>query len=214
MTFSSSIKWHQCNNITLMNHTPQYVSKIESLKKLTQVSANKTVNKKAIYISRKHSFSSFKPAPSKKQKLASKKAPSSGSQNKPQKQEEECAKQQKQEQQKSPLSSDMKFKVDAKPEKKNIPKDRLHEAKKDTSQRESDKFDGNNLYFSSQSDIPDYKTLLSCNLTIYSLEIPHFHYSLCNEESFTMLYQLKRSTNQTHFNQKHCVFYCVKKDSI
>ena len=37
--------------------------------KLNQVLANKTVNKKAIYISRKHSFNSFKPAPSKKQKF-------------------------------------------------------------------------------------------------------------------------------------------------
>ena len=72
--------------------------------KLSQVSANKTVNKKAIYISRKHSFNSFEPAPSKKQKLASKNAPSPGSPNIPQKQEKECAKQQKQEQQKSPLS--------------------------------------------------------------------------------------------------------------
>ena len=70
--------------------------------KLNQISANKNVNKKTIYISRKHSFNSFEPAPSKKQKLASKKAPSSGSPNISQKQEEECAKQQKQEQQKSP----------------------------------------------------------------------------------------------------------------
>ena len=53
--------------------------------KLNQVSANKTVNKKAIYISRKHSFNSFEPAPSKKQKLASKKAPSPGSPNIPEK---------------------------------------------------------------------------------------------------------------------------------
>ena len=189
--------------------------------KLNQVSANKTVNKKAIYISRKHSFNSFEPAPSKKQKLASNKAPSSGSPNIPQKQEEECAKQQKQEQQKSPLSSNMNFKVDAKPEKKNVPKDRLHEAKKDTNQGESDKFDGNNLYFSSQADIPHYKTLLvSCNATICSLEISHFHCSLCNEESFTTLYQLKRHAKKTHFHQKHCVFYksfiCFpcKKDHI
>ena len=90
--------------------------------KLNHVSASKTVNKKAIYISRKHSFNSFEPAPSKKQKLASKKAPSPGSPNIPQKQEEECAKQQKQEQQKSPLSSNMNFKVDAKPEKRVYPK--------------------------------------------------------------------------------------------
>ena len=171
-------------------------------------STNKTVNKKAIYVSRKHSFNSFEQAPSKKQKLAPKKAPSPGSSNIPQKQVEECAKQQKQEQQKSPLSSNMNFKVDAKPEKKNVPKDRLHEAKKDTNQGESDKFDGNNLYFSSQADIPHYKTLLvSCNATICSLEISHFHCSLCNEESFTTLYQLKRHVDQTHFNQKHCVFY-------
>ena len=34
--------------------------------KLNKVLANKTVNKKAIYISRKHSFNSFEPAPSKK----------------------------------------------------------------------------------------------------------------------------------------------------
>ena len=53
--------------------------------KLNQVSANKTVNKKAIYISREHSFNSFEPAPSKKQKLASKKAPSPGSPNIPEK---------------------------------------------------------------------------------------------------------------------------------
>ena len=52
---------------------------------LNQVSANKTVNKKAIYISREHSFNSFEPAPSKKQKLASKKAPSPGSPNIPEK---------------------------------------------------------------------------------------------------------------------------------
>ena len=138
--------------------------------KLNQVSVNKKVNRKAIYISIKHSFNSFEPAPSKKQKLASKKAPSSGSPNKSQKQQE-CAKQQKQEQQKSPLSSDMNFKVDAKPEKKNILEDRLHEAKKGTNQGESDKSGGNNLYFSSQTDIPHYKTLLvSCNATICSLE--------------------------------------------
>ena len=36
--------------------------------KLNKVSANKTVNKKAIYISRKHSFDSFERIPSKKQK--------------------------------------------------------------------------------------------------------------------------------------------------
>ena len=47
----------------------------------------------------------------------------------------------------------MSFKVDAKPEKKNIPKDRLHEAKKDSNQGESNKFDSSNLYFSSQADI-------------------------------------------------------------
>lgn len=41
----------------------------------------------------------------------------------------------------------MNFKVDSKPEKKNIPKDKLHKAEKDTNQGESDKFDGNNLYF-------------------------------------------------------------------
>ena len=102
--------------------------------KLNQVSAKKTVNKKAVYLSRKYSLKNFERAPSKKQKLASKKTSRPGSPNIPQKQEEECAKQQKQEQQKSPLSSDMKFKVDAKPEKKNIPKDRLHESKKDTNQ--------------------------------------------------------------------------------
>ena len=128
--------------------------------KLNQVSADKTVNKKAIYVSRKHSFNSFEPAPSKKLKLASKKAPSPGSPNIPQKQQEECAKQQKQEKQKSPLSSNMNFKIDAKPEKKNIPKDRLHKSKKDTNQGESDKFDGIDLYFSSQTDIRHYKTLL------------------------------------------------------
>ena len=83
--------------------------------KLNQVSAIKTVNKNAIYISRKHSFKSFEPTPSKKQKLASKKAPRPGSSNISQKQEKKCAKQQKQEQQKSPLSSNMNFKVDAKP---------------------------------------------------------------------------------------------------
>ena len=65
----------------------------------------------------------------------------------------------------------MNFKLDAKPQNNNIPKDRLHEAKKDTSQGESDKFDGNNLYFSSQEDIPHYKTLLaSCNATVFPLQ--------------------------------------------
>ena len=64
----------------------------------------------------------FERAPSKKQKLASKKTSRPGSPNIPQKQEEECAKQQKQEQQKSPLSSNMNFKVDAKPEKRVYPK--------------------------------------------------------------------------------------------
>ena len=122
--------------------------------KLNQVSADKTVNKKGIYIIKKHSFNSFEPAPSKKQKLASKKKRSPGLPNIRQEQEEKCAKQQKQEQRKSPLLSNMSFKVDAKPEKKNIPKDRLHEAKKDSNQGESNKFDGSNLYFSSQADIP------------------------------------------------------------
>ena len=93
-------------------------------------------------------------------------------------------------------------------QKKNIPKDRLHESKKDTNQRESEKFDGNNLYFSRQVDIPHYKTLLvSCNATICSLKTPHFHCSWCNEESFMTLYLLRRHANQTHFNQKHSVFY-------
>ena len=102
----------------------------------------------------------------------------------------------------------MNYKADAKPEKKNIPKDRLHESQKDTNQGEYDKFDVNNLYFSSQGDIPHYKTLLvSCNTTICSLKIPHFHCSLCNEELFMTLYHLKRHANQTHFNQKHRVFY-------
>ena len=55
--------------------------------------------------------------------------------------------------------------------------------------------------------------LVSCNATICSQEIPHFHCSLCNEESFPMLYQLKKHANQTHFNQKQCLFYksCKKK---
>ena len=89
---------------------------------------------------------------------------------------------------------------------KDIPKGRLHEAEKDTIQGESDKFGGNNLYFSSQTDTPHYKILLlSCNATICSLEIPYFHCSLCNKEPFTTHYQLKRHANQTHFNQKHCV---------
>ena len=102
----------------------------------------------------------------------------------------------------------MNFKIDAKPEKKNIPKDRLHESKKDTNQGESDKFDGINLYFSSKADIRHYKTLLVlCNATICSLKISDFHCSLCNKESFMTLYQLKRHANQTHFNHKHCVFY-------
>ena len=83
--------------------------------KLNQVSVSKTVNEEAIYISRKHSFNSFERAPSKKQKLASKKTPSPGSLNIPQKQEERCAKQQNQEQQKSPFSCNMNFKVDVKP---------------------------------------------------------------------------------------------------
>ena len=178
--------------------------------KLNQVSAKKKVNKKTICIGRKHSFNSFEPAPSKKQKHASKKRPSSGLPNISQKQEEECAKQQKQEQQKSPLSSNMNFKVDAKQKEKNIPKDRLNEAEKGTNQGESDKFDAKNRYLSSQTDMPHYKTLLvSCNATICSLKIPHFHCSLCNEESFTTHYQLKRHANQTHFNQKHCVVYVI-----
>ena len=59
---------------------------------------------------------------------------------------------QNQEQQKSPLSSNMNSDLDAKTEKRNIPKDRMHEAKKDNNQQESDKFDSNNLYFSSQTD--------------------------------------------------------------
>ena len=102
----------------------------------------------------------------------------------------------------------MNFKVDAKAENNNIPKERLHEAKKYTNQGESDKFDSNDLYFSNQTDIPHYKTLLvPCNATICSLEIPHFHCNLCNEESFTTHYQLKRHANQTHFNQKHYVAY-------
>ena len=67
----------------------EQVSVIKS--KLNQASAYQTVNKKAIYISRNHSFNSFEPAPSKKQKLASKKPPSPGSPNISQKQEEECA---------------------------------------------------------------------------------------------------------------------------
>ena len=149
--------------------------------KLNQASANKTVNKKAIYISRKHSFNSFEPAPSKKQNLASKKGPSPGSPNIPQNKKKNVPqnKQQKQEQQKSPLSPKMNFEINAKSEKKNIPKDMLHESKKDTNQGESNKFDGNNLYFSSQADIPHYKTLLvSCNATICSPKIPHFHGSL------------------------------------
>ena len=185
--------------------------------KLNQVSPNKTVNKKAIYISRKHSFNSFEPAPSKKQKLASQKAPSPGSPSIPQKQEEECAKQQKQERQKTPLSSNMNLKVDAKPGKKNIPKDRLHETKKDTNQGESDKFDGNNLYFSSQAGTPHNKMLLvSCNATICSLEIPHFHCSLCNEESFTTLYQLNALPTfkmSEKVNCDHCGIE-YRKDSL
>ena len=156
--------------------------------KLNQVSTDKKVNKKAIYISRKPYFNSFEPAPSKKQKHASIKAPSPGSPNISQKQEGECAKQQKQELQNSPLASNMNFKVDAKPEKKNIPKYKLHKTEKGTNQGEFDKFDGNNLYFLYQTDIPHYKTLLVlCNATT-SLEIPHFHCSLCNEESFTTHY--------------------------
>ena len=56
----------------------------------------------------------------------------------------------------------MNFKVDAKPhtQKKNILKDRLHEAEKDINQGESDKFDGNTLYFSSQSDTTHYVNIM------------------------------------------------------
>ena len=56
----------------------------------------------------------------------------------------------------------MNFKVDAKPhtKKKNILKDRLHEAEKDINQGESDKFDGNTLYFSSQSDTTHYVNIM------------------------------------------------------
>ena len=93
-------------------------------------------------------------------------------------------------------------------QKQKIPKHRLHEAGKNTNQEKSVKFDSNNLFFSSQRDIPHYKTLLvSCNATNCSQEIPHLHCSLCNKESFTTHYQLKRHANQTHFNQKHCVVY-------
>ena len=76
----------------------------------------------------------------------------------------------------------MNFQVDTKAENNNIRKDRLHEAEKVTNQGESNKSDSN-LYFSSQTDIPHYKTLLvPYDATICSLEIPHFHCSLCNEE--------------------------------
>ena len=56
----------------------------------------------------------------------------------------------------------MNFKVDAKPhtKKKNILKDRLHEAEKDINQGEFDKFDGNTLYFSSQSDTTHYVNIM------------------------------------------------------
>ena len=55
----------------------------------------------------------------------------------------------------------MNFKVDAKPQKeKNVLKDRLYEAEKDTNQGESDKFDGNTLYFSSQSDTTHYVNIM------------------------------------------------------
>ena len=87
-----------------MNHTLQYIKKNSVTKnKLNQVSANKKINKKSIYISREHSFNNFEPAPSNKQKIESKKAPSSESPKISQKQEQECAKQEKQKQIKSPL---------------------------------------------------------------------------------------------------------------
>ena len=102
----------------------------------------------------------------------------------------------------------MNFKVDAKAENNTIPKDRLHEAEKNINQGESNKFDSNDLYFSYQTNIPHYKILLvPCNPTIFSLEIPHFHCSLCNEESFTKHYQLQSHANRTHFNQKHFAVY-------
>ena len=102
----------------------------------------------------------------------------------------------------------MNFKVDAKAENNTIPKDRLHEAEKNINQGESNKFDSNDLYFSYQTDIPHYKTLLvPCNATICSLEIAHFHCSLCNEESFTTYYQLQSHANRTHFNQTHFAVY-------
>ena len=102
----------------------------------------------------------------------------------------------------------MNFKVAAKAENNTIPRDRLHEAVKNINQGESNKFDSNDLYFSYQTDIPHYRTLVvPCNATICSLEIPHFHCSLCNEESFMTYYQLQRHANQTHFKQKHFVVY-------
>ena len=102
----------------------------------------------------------------------------------------------------------MNFKVDAKAENNTIPKGRLHDAVKNINQGESNKFDSNDLCFSYQTNIPHNKTfLVPCDPTICSLEIPHFHCSLCNEESFTKHYQLQSHANRTHFNQKHFAVY-------
>ena len=64
------------------------------------------------------------------------------------------------------------------------------------------------IYISQAKQTLHHKSLLvSYHFAICSLEIPHFHCRLYNEESFTAHYQLKRHANQTHFNQKNCVVY-------
>ena len=115
----------------------------------------------------------------------------------------------------------MNFKVDVKPEKKNIIKDRLHEAKKDTNQAESDKFDGNNLYFLSQADIPHYKTLLVHVMLPSVAWKYHISIAVC-----AMKNHLRRFTNlkgmliklilikNTACSTNHLLVFHAKKDHI
>ena len=99
----------------------------------------------------------------------------------------------------------MNFKGDAKLEKEIYPKTDCMNLKK-TPIRESP-INLMVIIYISQAKQTYLTLLVLCNATISSLKISHFHCSLCNEESFMTLYLLRRHANQTHFNQKHSVFY-------
>ena len=66
----------------------------------------------------------------------------------------------------------------------------------------------NDIYFCEWKKINDIdieKYRLLCNGKVYTKQIPHLHFILCNEEDFPKEHFLNRHLKQAQFNNAHCV---------